>query len=404
MINFRYRICRLMEFFLDKRIEKKERSMIAVGGHPLPNNWVYPKKLRHADLRLPPCAGGPIPTAYAREEARSVAVVKMVDDNADVEESDEVKNERKDMQEYLILSFVDRTRITKKPLKLYNKAFESWAKQKNKASSKNHQRRKSNFKASWSTYQDRLQDYIQKNEFATNHGVCDECSKMAEKNIVCVHCSVCVHPLPDCCRFYGDQLSCIDCYRRRHVILFVPHAICDGDSSQLLAKKDTASNDVKTPPESNKKARLGEGKKNEDKNVKVAKKDGIAQDLKAAHQSDAAAKKEDDRKPAAVAKKMDDTTLKMKDPPTKRVDEEDQTDDKKPAANENVQDKKKRRNAKLPLHPNSTPLLPKSIGKSPNMDLDLEDTESESDDDILEDKPKPWKLITTLKKKGKFAI
>jgi hypothetical protein len=125
---------------------------------------------------------------------------------------------------------------------------------------------------------------------------------MAEKNIVCVHCSACVHPLPDCCRFYGDQLSCIDCYRRRRVI-FVPHAIRDGDSSQLLAKKDTASNDVKTPPsESNKKARLGEGWKNEDKNDKVAKKDVTAQDLKAAHQSNDAAKKEDDRKPAAVTK------------------------------------------------------------------------------------------------------
>jgi hypothetical protein len=53
----------------------------------------------------------------------------------------------------------------------------------------------------------------------------------------------------------------------------------------------------------------------------------------------------------------------------------------------------------LPLHPNSTPLLPKSIGKSPNMDLDLEDTKSESDDEIWEDKPKPWKLITTLKER-----
>jgi hypothetical protein len=235
--------------------------------------------------------------------------------------------------------------------------------------SKNLQRRKSNFKASWSTYQDRLQDYIQKNEFATNHGVCDECSKMAEKNIVCVHqCSACVHPLPDCCRFYGDQLSCIDCYRRRHEI-FVPHAIRDGDSSQLLAKKDTASNNVKTPPESNKKARLGEGWKNEGKNDEVAKKDNTAQDLKAAHESNDGAEKEDARKPAAVNKKVDDATLKMKDPP-KRVNEEDQTDDKKPAAKENVQDKKKRRNAKLPLHPNFTCLLPK-IGKSPNMDLHL---------------------------------
>jgi hypothetical protein len=85
---------------------------------------------------------------------------------------------------------------------------------------------------------------------------------------VCVHCSVCVHPLPDCCRFYGDQLSCIDCYQRHHVI-FVPDAIRDGDSSQLLAKKDTASNDVKTPPESNKKAR------SEDKNVEVKKRTAL---------------------------------------------------------------------------------------------------------------------------------
>jgi hypothetical protein len=118
MINFRYRICRLMEFFLNKRLVKKKHSMIAVGGHPLHDNWVYPKKLRHANLRLPPCAGGPIPTVYARERAHSIAVVKMVDDNDAMEESDEVKKERNDMQEYLILSFVDRTRIAKKNLEL----------------------------------------------------------------------------------------------------------------------------------------------------------------------------------------------------------------------------------------------------------------------------------------------
>jgi hypothetical protein len=79
MINFQYRICRLVEFFLDKRLVKKQRSMIAVGGHPLPDNWVYPKQL-HANLLLPPCAGGPISIAYAREHAHSIAVVKMVDD------------------------------------------------------------------------------------------------------------------------------------------------------------------------------------------------------------------------------------------------------------------------------------------------------------------------------------
>jgi hypothetical protein len=117
-----------MEFFLDKRLVKKQRSMISVGSQPLPDNWVYPKKLRHANLRLPPCAGGPISTAYARERAHSIAVVKMVDDNNAMEESDEVKKERNDMQEYLILSFVvlsfvDRTRIAKKNLGLYNKAF-----------------------------------------------------------------------------------------------------------------------------------------------------------------------------------------------------------------------------------------------------------------------------------------
>jgi hypothetical protein len=134
-------------------------------------------------------------------------------------------------------------------------------------------------------------------------------------------------------------------------------------------------------------------------NYKVAKKDVSDPDLQAAHQSNDAAVKEDDQKPAAVAKKMDDTTPKLKHPPPKRVDKEDQTDNKKPAAKENVQHKKKRRNAKLPLHPNSTPLLPKLIGKSPNMDLDLEDTESESDNEILEDKAKPWKLITTLKER-----
>jgi hypothetical protein len=148
---------------------------------------------------------------------------------------------------------------------------------------------------------------------------------------------------------------------------------------------------------------LGERKKNEDKNDEVAKKDGTSQDLKAAHQSNDTTKKEDDRKPAFVTKKMDDTTLKMKDQPTKCVDEEDQTDDKKPAAKENVQDKKKRRTAKLPLHPNSMCLLRKLIGKSPNMDLDLEDTESESDDKISEDKLKPWKVITTLHER-KIAI
>jgi hypothetical protein len=52
MINFRYKLCRLMEFFLDKHIVKRQCSMIAVGGHPLPDNWVYPKKARTCRLTV----------------------------------------------------------------------------------------------------------------------------------------------------------------------------------------------------------------------------------------------------------------------------------------------------------------------------------------------------------------
>jgi hypothetical protein len=179
------------------------------------------------------------------------------------------------MQEYLILYFVDCTRIAKKPLN-----YTIWRSRAGRS-------KKTRL---------RLKIFIGKNQTSKPHGRptrtvyrttlkkrCLQQTMVFVMNVprwrrqimcacnVCVHCSACVHPLPDCCRFYGDQLSCIDCYRRRHVI-FVPHAICDGDSSQLLAKKDTASKDVKTLPESNKKARLGEGWKSEDKNDEVAKR------------------------------------------------------------------------------------------------------------------------------------
>jgi hypothetical protein len=55
MMNFRYRLCRLMKFFLDKRLVKEQCSKITLTGHQLPDNWVYPRKL-HGNLRLPPCA------------------------------------------------------------------------------------------------------------------------------------------------------------------------------------------------------------------------------------------------------------------------------------------------------------------------------------------------------------
>jgi hypothetical protein len=122
------------------------------------------------------------------------------------------------------------------------------------------------------------------------------------------------------------------------------------------------------------KGKIGRGVEKWRQERRSGKKDDTAQDLKAAHESNGGAKKEDDLKPAAINKKMDDATLKIKDPPKRGDKEEDETDDKKPAAKENVQHKKKKRNPRLPLHPNSTRLLPKSIGKSPNMDVDLEDT------------------------------
>jgi hypothetical protein len=62
MIHFHYKLCRLMEFLLDKRIKEGQRSRVALGSHPLPDNWVYPKV--SGNSRLPPCPGGPIPAAY----------------------------------------------------------------------------------------------------------------------------------------------------------------------------------------------------------------------------------------------------------------------------------------------------------------------------------------------------
>jgi hypothetical protein len=102
-----------------------------------------------------------------------------------------------------------------------------------------------------------------------------------------VYCDVCVHPLPDCCRFLGDWLSCIDCYKSRHFHIH-PHAVRDRDSCQPMAD---ASND---------------GKK-EVENKDVSMKNGNSQELNASHEFDVV---------------VDDTTLKREDTP-KRVDEEE---------------------------------------------------------------------------------
>ena len=249
MVHFRYKLCRLMEFLLDKRIKKGQRSRVALGSHPLPDNWVYPKV--SGNSRLPPCAGGPIPATYAKKGEVFSPEIEMKDDEDIVDDTDEVKKERNEIRDRIILSFVDRTGNAKKNLELYRKAFESWVKHPKRASAKNRLRRKQNFNASWLTYKDRLQDYIQKNDFADDHGVCDECSEIAEKSIVCVFCNVCVHPVSTCCRFVGDWLSCIECHKTRHEYRLQVAVPSRADPSQDLEKQDDPSTNLKASPVAN---------------------------------------------------------------------------------------------------------------------------------------------------------
>jgi hypothetical protein len=144
--------------------------------------------------------------------------------------------------------------------------------------------------------EERLQDYIQKKDFAENQGVCDECSKIAEKSIVCIFCNVCVHPVSRCCRFAGDRLSCIECHETRHeykIKIAVPNR---ASLPQDLKNQDNPSTNFKAPPV-----------------------------------SDNTAEKEDERKPAAKDKKVDEDAIpKLKEPP-KPANEKYTEDDRKPA-------------------------------------------------------------------------
>jgi hypothetical protein len=184
--------------------------------------------------------------------------------------------------------------------------------------------------------------------------VCDECSQIAEKNIVCVFCNVCVHPVPACCRFLGDQLSHIDCYITRHNYT-IPHAVPKQASKDLEAPLEPK--DERKPAAVNKKA----------------DKANLKQPPTPIKEED----KEDDRKPAAVDKKAPKANLKQ---PPKPVKEEDEEDDRNPPTKEDDDAKNKRRHPKLPLHPSSTGDFRKLIGKSPHMDLDLQNTKTKSDD------------------------
>jgi hypothetical protein len=80
MLNFRYRLCRLMEYFLDKRLVKSNvtRLLLAVTGYPtigcIQKSYVKIFGF-HRKSSVPTMRGGPIPTASAREDAHSVAKV-----------------------------------------------------------------------------------------------------------------------------------------------------------------------------------------------------------------------------------------------------------------------------------------------------------------------------------------
>ena len=177
-----------------------------------------------------------------------------------------------------------------------------------------------------------MPDYIQKNEFATNHGVCDECSEIAEKNILCVFCNVCIHLVPDCCCFLGDQLSCIDCYKTRHEYIS-PHTVPCRASLQEMADRDDTVKDRKATAMPNDSARKEDERTPAAKNEEVANEDDTSKDLKAPPQPNDEARKEDEPEPAALNKKADNSPQKLKEPP-KPVDEEDSEDDRKPAAKE----------------------------------------------------------------------
>jgi hypothetical protein len=151
------------------------------------------------------------------------------------------------------------------------------------------------------TYKEPLQDYIQKNEVT----VCDECSKIAEKSIVCVFCNVCVHPMSDCCCFVGDQLSCIDCHKTSHEYRVTVHAFAD---------RASITQDLEDLPSQNLKALL------------------VPNHLP---------RKEDERNAAAVNKKVEDAITKLKEPP-KPVNDEDTEDDRKPPAKKDNKDSKRR--------------------------------------------------------------
>ena len=185
LIHFRYKLCRLMEYFLWKHVSKKDRSYIAIGRHPLPPDWKYPKKLP-VGFHYPPCADGPIPLAY--QEVADETDAPAVDENrlppervqvdhygfsipndcSDLSDTSEenlmslgadwVKDLKKrcEWDKYVILPSVDLTGETKKNLQLCKKAFNTWLNKNNKLSRLNFEKRKKLFDKSWAAYEEHL--------------------------------------------------------------------------------------------------------------------------------------------------------------------------------------------------------------------------------------------------------
>ena len=147
LVHFRYKLCRLMEYFLQKHLSQEKRSYIAIGRNPLPTDWTYPEELS-VGFHYPPCVGGLIPKDYekvadlsetpAPEEGRlppdrvhvdhyGFNAVQECSNLSDSSEEELVTlgpewikdmNERMEWEKYIIQPSLDTKGATKRDLKL----------------------------------------------------------------------------------------------------------------------------------------------------------------------------------------------------------------------------------------------------------------------------------------------
>ena len=265
MIHFRYKLCRLMEYCLVEQIKKSQWSYLALGRHPLPPEWKYPSK-RPAGLYLPPCAGGPIPKAYAKKESYVSALLPDLATNAvlcvgrtrpdfaDLKSKDSQvladERTRKEISDHLILSFVDKDGVARQALDTYQKAFDSLRTEDNKETRWRYHEHKDCFQKSYEVYLQRMQDYLEKSITmrSEDEGICTSCDQMADKNFVCTFCKECTHPVGECSERIGSWSSCKECFRtmsnRKPVVVYQTGNARKGpeyklkDPPKLSPKKD----------------------------------------------------------------------------------------------------------------------------------------------------------------------